>query len=74
MKTISKVVFLGIGLAFFHNCAQQKTSNATATQLYLALSQKRVQLPNQWALTPVGRSLPLGDLPFLRAKVCGSHQ
>lgn len=25
---------------------------------------RRVLLPNGWALTPVGRSLPLGDLPL----------
>ncbi|MBO9731749.1 MAG: bifunctional YncE family protein/alkaline phosphatase family protein [Chitinophaga sp.] len=25
---------------------------------------KRITLPNGWALTPVGRSLPLGDLPL----------
>src|SRR5947207_1855163 len=25
---------------------------------------KRVQLPNGWSLTPVGKSLPLGDLPL----------
>lgn len=28
------------------------------------LSAKRIQLPNGWSLTPVGKSLPLGDLPL----------
>jgi len=28
------------------------------------LAAKRIMLPNGWALTPVGRSLPLGDLPL----------
>lgn len=28
------------------------------------LESKRVTLPNGWSLTPVGRSLPLGDLPL----------
>jgi len=28
------------------------------------LAAKRVLLPNGWSLTPVGRSLPLGDLPL----------
>nr|MBA4141314.1 YncE family protein [Segetibacter sp.] len=28
------------------------------------LEQKRVKLPNGWSLTPVGKSLPLGDLPL----------
>lgn len=29
-----------------------------------SLDSKRVQLPNGWSLTPVGKSLPLGDLPL----------
>ncbi|WP_128546920.1 beta-propeller fold lactonase family protein [Larkinella soli] len=29
-----------------------------------SLEEKRVTLPNGWSLTPVGRSLPLGDLPL----------
>lgn len=29
-----------------------------------ALEARRVQLPNGWSLTPVGKSLPLGDLPL----------
>src|ERR1051325_738434 len=28
------------------------------------LEAQRVQLPNGWSLTPVGTSLPLGDLPL----------
>ncbi len=28
------------------------------------IEQKRVKLPNGWSLTPVGKSLPLGDLPL----------
>ncbi|MFI5130632.1 MAG: bifunctional YncE family protein/alkaline phosphatase family protein [Chitinophagales bacterium] len=28
------------------------------------LEKKRVHLPNGWSLTPVGKSLPLGDLPL----------
>ncbi|HUR11965.1 MAG TPA: bifunctional YncE family protein/alkaline phosphatase family protein [Flavitalea sp.] len=30
----------------------------------IPLSKKRVTLPNGWSLTPVGQSLPLGDLPL----------
>lgn len=33
-------------------------------KLYQSLSAQRVQLPNQWKLTPAGTSLPLGDLPL----------
>jgi hypothetical protein len=29
-----------------------------------SIEQKRVVLPNGWSLTPVGKSLPLGDLPL----------
>src|SRR5258705_2699704 len=36
---------------------------ATAQTLQ-QLESKRVQLPNGWSLTPVGKSLPLGDLPL----------
>jgi YVTN family beta-propeller protein len=34
------------------------------TQTVRELDAKRVMLPNGWGLTPVGRSLPLGDLPL----------
>ena len=33
-------------------------------QTFLQLENKRVNLPNGWSLTPVGSSLPLGDLPL----------
>jgi hypothetical protein len=33
--------------------------------LFRHLSQQRIQLPNQWSLTPAGHThLPLGDLPL----------
>jgi YVTN family beta-propeller protein len=34
------------------------------SQTYQQLESKRVDLPNGWSLTPVGKSLPLGDLPL----------
>lgn len=34
------------------------------SQTYQQLESKRVGLPNGWSLTPVGKSLPLGDLPL----------
>ena len=37
-----------------------------------AIENKRVKLPNGWSLTPVGKSLPLGDLP-LNIVVSKSH-
>ena len=36
-------------------------SNAQTAQ---QLESKRINLPNGWSLTPVGKSLPLGDLPL----------
>ncbi|MFD2571685.1 beta-propeller fold lactonase family protein [Spirosoma soli] len=38
-----------------------KSTQVTKTTLPI---EKRVTLPNGWSLTPVGRSLPLGDLPL----------
>jgi DNA-binding beta-propeller fold protein YncE len=38
-----------------------------------SIEQKRVKLPNGWSLTPVGKSLQLGDLP-LNIEVSASHK
>jgi len=35
-----------------------------AAQSKAELDKKRVSLPNGWQLTPIGKSLPLGDLPL----------
>ena len=37
---------------------------STAAQSLQQLESKRVHLTNGWSLTPVGKSLPLGDLPL----------
>ena len=34
------------------------------SQTIQQVESKKVMLPNGWALTPVGRSFPLGDLPL----------
>ena len=34
------------------------------SQTIQQIESKRVGLPNGWSLTPVGKSLPLGDLPL----------
>ena len=44
-----------------------------SAQTYNALKSSQVQLPNGWKLTPVGKSLPLGDLP-LNIAVCPSKK
>src|ERR1700761_87151 len=38
-----------------------------------SIEQNRVRLPNGWSLTPVGKSLPLGDLP-LNIAISRSHR
>ncbi len=37
---------------------------ATQAQTLKQLDDKRISLPNGWSLTPVGSSMPLGDLPL----------
>ena len=37
---------------------------ASAQSPLKEMESKRVHLPNGWSLTPVGKSLPLGDLPL----------
>ena len=49
------------------------TAIATQAQDLGAIEQNRVKLPNGWSLTPVGKSLPLGDLP-LNIAVSRSHR
>jgi DNA-binding beta-propeller fold protein YncE len=49
-------IFLLLSLPGYIFSQQQKTPEQ--------LIQKRIMLPNGWSLTPVGRSLPLGDLPL----------
>jgi YVTN family beta-propeller protein len=43
-------------LFFIWGCSQAQTLEQLAA--------KRITLPNGWSLTPVGKSLPLGDLPL----------
>jgi YVTN family beta-propeller protein len=54
------VVFLSIIIG----CNAPKSGTFNDDMLYKTLSAKRIQLPNQWKLTPAGTSLPLGDLPL----------
>jgi YVTN family beta-propeller protein len=39
-------------------------STLSQSQTVQQLQAKRIHLPNGWSLTPVGKSLPLGDLPL----------
>ena len=45
-------------------CNAPKLTRLSDDALYKTLTAKRVLLPNQWKLTPVGTQLPLGDLPL----------
>ena len=50
-----KIVFIAACLLF---------SVIGSTQTIQQVESKKVMLPNGWALTPIGRSFPLGDLPL----------
>jgi len=54
MKLFSKILFV-VALFSLHQTSAQNLAEMQA---------KSVQLPNGWNLTPVGRSMPLGDLPL----------
>jgi YVTN family beta-propeller protein len=55
MKKFINGIILTTGLFFQNNSFAQTLQQ---------LESKRVNLPNGWNLTPVGKSLPLGDLPL----------
>jgi YVTN family beta-propeller protein len=48
------------------------TVNSIRSQDLSAIENHRVKLPNGWSLTPVGKSIPLGDLP-LNIEVSKTH-
>ncbi|MCF8342110.1 MAG: bifunctional YncE family protein/alkaline phosphatase family protein [Chitinophagaceae bacterium] len=48
-------------------------SSIVQAQDLKSIEQKRVKLPNGWSLTPVGKSLQLGDLP-LNIAVSATHR
>jgi DNA-binding beta-propeller fold protein YncE len=54
---MKKIIYCILFVGFFNNCIAQ---NATASQI----NKSRIKLPNGWSLSPIGKSLPLGDLPL----------
>ncbi len=52
------IKFVSFALAFF------LLMNNASAQTLAELEKKRVGLPNGWSLTPVGKNIPLGDLPL----------
>jgi hypothetical protein len=62
---LSGALLIGLaGLNIGQAHAQSTRGQGTGFQDLQALESKRVQLPNGWSLTPVGKTLPLGDLPL----------
>jgi YVTN family beta-propeller protein len=54
---MKKIIYCILFVGFVNNCIAQ---NATALQI----NKSRIKLPNGWSLSPIGKSLPLGDLPL----------
>ncbi len=61
---LAKLFTLSLLISFV-TCAQ--------SQDLRSLEERRVKLPNGWSLTPVGKSIALGDLP-LNIEVSSSHR
>lgn len=60
-----KFTFMRSALIGILSCGLLMTARAQSVLIDRpALEMRRVQLPNGWCLTPVGTSLPLGDLPL----------
>jgi len=53
--------------------AHAQTQTQPPAQDLSSIEQSRVKLPNGWSITPVGKSLPLGDLP-LNIAVSKTHR
>ena len=52
------IKFVSFALAFF------LLMNNVSAQTLAELEKKRIGLPNGWSLTPVGKNIPVGDLPL----------
>jgi DNA-binding beta-propeller fold protein YncE len=55
---LKKLIFFFLSVILTLGLAAQKQEDRSD------ISEKRILLPNGWSLTPVGKSLPLGDLPL----------
>lgn len=62
-KTVVCLVALAIGILCCSTAAQAQGTQAQGRP-EINLDAQRMRLPNGWSLTPVGSSLPLGDLPL----------
>lgn len=54
--------FLFLIILGFGACKNSQTNISKID--FKAMVQQRVTLPNGWSLTPIGKSLPLQDLPL----------
>ena len=64
MKKVSLPLSIALILAIAWACKTPILTSIKDDALYKSLSATRLQLPNQWHLTPAGTALPLGDLPL----------
>jgi hypothetical protein len=65
-KNLRFGLYLMFAGAFAFGCKKNMGSAGQPEEMaiYKELSSKRINLPNGWSLTPVGRSLDLDDLPL----------
>jgi hypothetical protein len=63
LKAVLFMMRLAAALVMFTvvSCSSPSGQNP---QTLAAIEAKRIRLPNGWGITPVGRNLPLGDLPL----------
>src|ERR1700750_1568592 len=55
MNTMKKTLFIALATLVSLKASSQSLAD---------IEKQRIMLPNQWAITKVGESLPLGDLPL----------
>ena len=55
------IVFISCG---WFACETKHARPALVDSLALELDAKRIMLPNGWSLSPVGKTIPLGDFPM----------
>jgi DNA-binding beta-propeller fold protein YncE len=65
-KNLRSGLYLMLAGVFAFGCKKNMGSAGQPEEMaiYKELSSKRINLPNGWSLTPVGRSLDLDDLPL----------
>ncbi|MEP6646115.1 MAG: beta-propeller fold lactonase family protein, partial [Saprospiraceae bacterium] len=57
-------LYLRFSILYLLTCFECLFSLNVQCQTLQAIESKRILLPNQWGITPIGKSMPLGDLPL----------